>query len=225
MRRIETIIFDASGVLIDDIYTVWEADSYAYEACGFGKIESAEKFRELFKLPIREFHRAMDVPDDAMPRLEKAYRQAYPRYSGHIKVFPEVRTVLEELKQKKLYLAIASNIPSLFLKEHLQRFDIDKYFAAVTGQDDCKEQKPSPKPILTTLETLGSKPEQSAYVGDMEEDIIAGKQAHVYTFSVSREGSYHPSWKLKRQNPDFLISDLDELLTIVKSLNCSASRE
>ena len=120
-------------------------------------------------------------------------------------------------------MAVVSNIPSVFLKEHLQRFGVDKYFDALTGQDDCEEQNPSPEPILFTLKKLGSKPEFSAYVGDMEEDVIAGKCARVYTFAVCRNNSYHPGWRLKRQNPDFFISDLNELLTIVKVLNCKIS--
>jgi len=163
----------------------------------------------------------MGAPDHMIPKLEKEYRKAYRKHRVHIKIFPEVKKILEKLEQEKYKLAIASNILSLFLREHLQRFEIDKYFKVVTGQDDCTEQKPSPKPILITLEKLGSKPENSVYVGDMEEDIIAGKKAHVYTFAICRENSYHPAWKLKRQNPDFLISDLNELFPIVKTINAS----
>lgn len=225
MRRIETIIFDVSGVLIDDLYTVWKADSDAFEACGFARIESLDRFKETFRFPISEYCKAMRVPDNIIPKMEKEFRRAYPKYSGYIKIFPEVEGVLKRLKQDETVLAVVSNIPSLFLREHLQTFAIDEYFDAITGQDDCEDKKPSPKPILVTLEKLGSKPEQSAYVGDMEEDIISGKRAHVYTFAMSRDGSYHPSWKLKRQNPDFFISDLNELLTIVKTLNCSTNGE
>jgi phosphoglycolate phosphatase len=225
MRRIETIIFDVSGVLIDDVYTVWKADSDAFEACGFARIESLDRFKETFRFPISEYCKAMRLPDNIIPKVEKEFRRAYPKYSRYIKIFPEVKSVLEKLTQEKINLAIVSNIPSLFLREHLQRFGISEYFNVVTGQDDCEEKKPSPKPILITLEELGSKPEQSAYVGDMEEDIIAGKRAHAYTFAISRDGGYHPNWRLKRQNPDFFISDLDELLTIVNRLNSSIKGE
>jgi HAD superfamily hydrolase (TIGR01549 family) len=222
MRRIETIVFDVSGVLIDDLYTVWKADSDAFEACGFGKVESIERFKETFRFPISEYCKAMGVPDNIIPKMEKEFRQVYPKYSGFIKIFPEVKSVLKKLKQEKTVLAVASNIPSSFLMEHLQRFGIDDYFDAVTGQDGCEEKKPSPKPILVTLEKLGSKTEKAAYVGDMEEDVIAGKRAGVYTFAIGRDSSYHPTWRLKKQNPDFLISDLNELLTIVKTLRKSS---
>lgn len=224
MKKIDTIIFDGSGVLIDDLHTVWKADSDAFEACGFGRIESLEQFKEDFRFPLSEYCKVKGVPSNLTPRIETEFRRAYPKYSSYIKIFPEVKSVLKKLKQIKTALAVVSNIPSLFLVEHLERFGIDEYFDAVTGQDDCEEKKPSPKPILITMEKLGGKPERSAYVGDMEEDIISGKRARVCTIAVSRDGSYHPDWRLKKQNPNFLISDLTELIPLVKA-KCQTERK
>ncbi len=219
MRRIETVIFDASGVLIDDINAVWRANSAALKSAGFKGIESIEAFKKVFKLSVHEFYRTMGVPEEMMPTLIKEFRRVYPKYNDLVTIFPEVEDALKELKRMKIRMAVTSNIPSLFLREHLKNFGIYRYFSAVTGQDDCDEQKPSPKPILVTLEKLKSKPGCSAYVGDMEEDIIAGKRAGVYTFAVSRVGSYHPPWRLKRQNPNFLIPNLNSLVTIIKDIN------
>jgi HAD superfamily hydrolase (TIGR01549 family) len=221
MKKIQTVIFDVSGVLLDDLYPVWKADSEAYEACGFGKIESIEKFKETFKLPIFEYHKSMGVPADVIPTLERRYLKAYPKYNNLIKIFPEIKDVLLKLKKENIGLAIASNIPRIFLIEHLQRFRIFEYFEVVTSQNDSEEQKPSPKPILVTLERLGSKPKNSAYIGDMEEDIIAGKRANVYTFAICRDEGYHPCWKLKRQNPDYFITNLNEFVEILQELNIS----
>jgi len=215
MRRLETIIFDVSGVLLDDLYAVWKADSEAYEACGVGKIESIEEFKEKFKLPIYKYHKSMGVPDGIIRRLEAEYRRAYQKYDHTIRIFPEVKDVLQRLRADGIILAVASNIPSVFLREHLRRFRIDEFFEAVTGQDDCREQKPSPEPILVTLRKLNSNPNSSAYVGDMEEDIIAGKRAGVITVAVCRERGYHPCWKLRRQKPNFVISSLWDLISIV----------
>ena len=215
MKRLETIIFDVSGVLLDDLYAVWKANSEAYEIHGFKRIESIEEFKERFKLPIHEYHRSMGVPESIVPRIEAEYRQAYQKYSHTIRIFPEVKDVLQRLQTNKINLAIASNIPSDFLREHLQRFKIDEFFKVVTGQDDCQEQKPSPEPILVTLRKLKADPNFSAYVGDMEEDIIAGKRANVITIAICRERGYHPCWKLRRQKPNFIISNLRDLIQIV----------
>lgn len=212
---LDTLIFDGSGVLFDDLYTVWKADSAAFDACGLGRIPTLEQFKKEFRLPISEYCIAKGASSSLLPTLEKEFRRAYPKYSSHIKVFPEVESVLKKLKRQRIVMAVASNMPSAFLNEHLQNFGLEMYFDAIIGQDDCEEKKPSPKPILITLERLGRKPSTSAYVGDMEEDIIAGKKANVITFALSRKESYHPSWRLKRQNPDFLISDLNGILPII----------
>ncbi|MDI6806345.1 MAG: HAD-IA family hydrolase [Candidatus Aenigmarchaeota archaeon] len=207
-------MFDCSGVIIDDLYTVWNANSDAYEAFGFKRFETLEEFKEKFKLPIPEFHRCSGIPEDRVDEVEKGFKQFYPKYFFHVKIFPEVKDVLEELKRKRISLSIVSNIPNLFLREHLQEFKIANYFDVITSQEDCNEQKPSPKSLLVTLEKLKARPEESAYVGDMEEDVIAGKRANVYTIAISRAGSYHPSWRLKKQNPDYFISSLYELLSL-----------
>ena len=219
MENIDTIIFDVSGVLIDDFYTVWKADIDACEACHVQRIESIEQYKAFFRLPIPEFYKSRGIPNYIIPQLENEWRQAYPKYSDMITLFPEVKSVLKQLVQEKITLAIVSNIPSLFLQEHLERFGIDQYFAIVTGQDDCQEQKPSPKPILITLDKIGSPPEHSGYVGDMAEDIMAGKQARVSTFAISRTNSYHPRWKLEREKPDYLLTNLNELIQIVQIIN------
>jgi len=215
MKRLETIIFDVSGVLLDDLYAVWKANSEAYEIHGFKRIESIEEFKGRFKMPIHEYHRSMGVPESIVPRIEAEYRQAYQKYDYSIKIFPEVKDTLQRLQRYKINLAVASNIPSAFLREHLKRFRIDKFFSVITGQDDCEEQKPSPKPILATLQKMKADPESAAYVGDMEEDIIAGKKAGVITIAVCRERSYHPFWRLRRRRPNFIISSLRDVIPLV----------
>lgn len=202
---------------MDDLYLVWRTNSEAYEAFGFGGFKTLEEFREKFKLPVPEFHKANGIPPDLIKQVDGKFREFYPRYVSHVRVFPGVRDVLSELKGKKILLGIASNIPTVFLREHLRNFKMEGYFGAITGQEDCDEQKPSPKPVLVTLEKLGVKPPEAIYVGDMEEDIIAGKRAETYTVAISRKGSYHPHRRLKRQNPDYIISNLGELFALFKA--------
>ncbi len=212
---LKAIIFDASGTILDDLYVVWKANSDAYEALGFKGFETLEDFKLRFKLPVPEFHQLNGIPPDFVEEVDKKFREFYPRYSSQVKLFPEVKEVLGELSGKGILLGVASNIPSAFLREHLRRFGLENYLSVITGQEDCKEQKPSPKPILITLEKLGIRPSEAAYVGDMEEDIIAGKKANTHTIGINRSESYHPLWKLERQRPEYVISNLKELLDII----------
>lgn len=212
--QIKAIVFDASGTLLDDIVTVWRTNLAAYAALGFEGPKTLEDFRATFRLPVAEFHRANGIPPDLLGEVDSIFRQSYPRFAPGVKVFPEVTEVLSALERLEMTMGIASNIPALFLREHLSKLGIDGYFAAVTGQEDCDEQKPSPKPILATAEKLRVRPEQTVYVGDMEEDMIAGRKANVLTAAIVRKESYHPRWRLERQSPDFIISDIRELLPV-----------
>jgi len=211
------VIFDASGTIWDDLYVVWRANSEAYEAFGLDCFKTLEEFKEKFKLPVPEFHEANGIPPDLISQVDEKFREFYPRYASHVRIFPEVKDVFYQLKAKKVLLGIASNIPSVFLREHLRKFEIDSYFSATTGQEDCDEQKPSPKSVLVTLEKLGVKPQEAIYIGDMEEDIIAGKRAKTCTVAISRKESYHPRWRLERQNPDYLVLNLNELFGLLHS--------
>lgn len=211
---IKAIVFDGSGTLLNDIYAVWKANSDAYAALGVEGPGTLEQFKAKFKMPIMEFHKANGIPSDLLKEVDRKFRECYPQYAASVVIFPEVNDVLQELKKRRAVLAVASNIPTLFLREHLKKFKIDNYFDTVTGQEDCDEQKPSPKPLLVTIEKLGARPQEAIYVGDMEEDIVAGKRANAMTAAIVRNESYHPRWRLERQKPDFIISSLRDLLLV-----------
>jgi len=214
MGKINTFIFDVSGVLIDDLLTVYQANNDAYLFYGYNPFSSIEEFKAKFKLPVLDFHRSNGIPKEMIDTVEREYRERYPVYQDLIKLFPEVKNVLSELKNRSMRLGISSNIPNKFLMEHLNRFEILTYFDAITGQNDCDEQKPSPKPILTTLSKLNADSRNSAYVGDMEEDMIAAKRAGVCAIAVYRTEAYQPIWRLRLHNPDFVITSLNDLLKI-----------
>ncbi|MDD5093558.1 MAG: HAD family hydrolase [Dehalococcoidia bacterium] len=211
MNGVKAVIFDISGTLLDDIHVVWKANCDAYHTIGLDGFDTLEEFREKFKLPVPQFHRDNGVPAHLVSEIDLKFREFYPRYAPLVSIFPEVIGVLEELQSRRMALGVASNIPSVFLREHLRKFDLERYFTAIVGQEDCDEQKPSPKPILAALGKLGVRPQEAMYVGDMEEDLVAAKAAHTLATAIVRDRSYHPRWRLQRQNPHYLISDLTQL--------------
>jgi phosphoglycolate phosphatase-like HAD superfamily hydrolase len=61
---------------------------------------------------------------------------------------------------------------------------------------------------------LNASPKNAGYVGDMEEDMVAGKRAGVYTLAVDRTEAYHPICRLKLHDPDYIITDLNDLISV-----------
>jgi HAD superfamily hydrolase (TIGR01549 family) len=193
---------------------VWKANNDAFSFYGYSPFCSIEDFKQKFKLPISAFYKASGIPQEMVDAVDRRFLKRYPRYQHLIRVFPETKSVLSEVKEMDVKLGVASNILNKFLLEHLRRFQILTYFDAVTGQDDCDEQKPSPKPVLATLSKLNASPKNAGYVGDMEEDMIAGKRAGVYTLAVDRSEAYHPICRLKLHDPDYIITDLNDLIKL-----------
>ncbi|MBN1663877.1 MAG: HAD family hydrolase [Deltaproteobacteria bacterium] len=208
------IIFDVSGTLMDDIRSVWQANADAYRAYGIGGFKTLEEFRERIRLPIAQFHRDNNVPPHLMESVDRKFREIYPVYAPLIDVFPEVAGVLAELQSRNILLGVVSSIPTQFLSEHLQDFALDRYFTALIGQEDCDEQKPSPKPLLAALDLLGVDKQDAMYVGDMEEDMMAAKAAGITATAITRKEGYHSRRRLEKQKPDYFISDLNELLFV-----------
>lgn len=224
MSTIEAVVFDSSGTIINDIRTVWKADSDAFEYCGYKQIESLAEFQNAIRLPISDFLSYYGILENDIEMVNRAYIKFHNQYEHLTDVFPDAKQILQELAEMQISIGICSNTQNVFLGNQLEKFELSDYIKVVTGQQDCDEEKPSPKPILTTLEKLGADPEKSLYVGDMREDMLAGRRAGVYTAAINRYGSFHSKLQLLTETekysaenfPDFMISDLNGVPLIVR---------
>jgi HAD superfamily hydrolase (TIGR01549 family) len=206
---INAVIFDVSGVLIDDLYATWLAEREALSFYGYNSL-SLEELRKNFKIPVAEYYKLIGISEGDSEKVDKKWMECYQNYRHLAKPFPEVKDVLSKLRDKKIQLGVASFAPQEFLKEYLNQFGILHFFDVTEGRKNYKEEKS--EILLAALSKMKANPKNSVYVGDMEEDIIAGKIAGVITVAVNREGAYHDIKKLIQRNPDFVITDLNDLL-------------
>ena len=214
MQRINTLIFDVSGVLVNDLPAVFRANREAYLIHGYDPPQTIEEFREKFTFPIREFHKGNGVPEEMIDEVERTYTEKFPLYKDLVQPFSEVKEALSEISQKGIKLGIYSHMPGEVLRELLEKYGIIMYFETIIGRDDCGKKKPSPEPLLTALSRLDATPETAAYIGDMEEDMMMGKNAGVSVIAMDRRGAYQSITRLKSHNPDYIINSLYDLLEI-----------
>ena len=76
------------------------------------------------------------------------------------------------------------------------------------------EQKPSPLPILKTIEKFQTKKENTLIIGDSNLDIEAGKAAGIKTVAVT----YGYRQKDLLKDADFIIDNFEELLKIIEEI-------
>lgn len=120
---------------------------------------------------------------------------------------------LGALRQRGHHLAIVSNIDDDQFAPLLEKIGLEPYFDATTTSEEARSCKPDAGIFRLALAKAGNPdPERVVFVGDSLEHDVAGAQAlGMKTVLVSR---LPPRGQ---PTPDHVISDLRELLDLVRS--------
>jgi len=124
---------------------------------------------------------------------------------GEVKLFPEVREVLGELKGR-YKLIVISNAARPFLEVELE--EIEDYFEEVFScVSDLNQVKKGAWVYREILEELGAEAERVVHVGDNRRfDYLAPREAGMNSLLVDRNGSE------EAQEEDCTITNLKELV-------------
>ncbi|MCX6768132.1 MAG: HAD-IA family hydrolase, partial [Candidatus Micrarchaeota archaeon] len=165
---------------------------------------SEEKYLEIF------CKKAGAAADEAtVKRLARVWR----KWRNRMRLFPEVRGVLEELG-KKHRLAIVSNTEPA-TKEVEERHGLGKFFDATMYSCDAGVLKPDKRIFLEAARRLRVKPRECVMVGDnLRDDVAGAKKAGMKAVWVDRKGKGIASGarKRRRPGPDAVVGDLRELV-------------
>lgn len=217
------VIFDHSGVLVNDLRESWQAISKIVGLRGY-KPDELNAFRRNFRLPYWEYliYKGLTEHEAKDAGVVKDYIRFYIESLEHVKLFDDVQISLSRLIEKGIELAVVSHSPREVVYKVMQKFNLAQYFKrnCVFTLEDYKRQKPHPESIELALKKLGYSAGGAIYVGDMREDIVAAKRAGVSSAAICRDGgSYHIEQYLKSEKPTFFISTLGELVNMVDGKN------
>ena len=140
----------------------------------------------------------------------------YLEYSKDAVFFPSVKPLLKKLK-KKYDLFILSHNKTETIIEHLERENLSELFKGIYGSDKIPVQKPDPLALQPPLENYEKRHrDEFLMIGDMPSDIIAGREAGMWTLGVASGVSKKEI--LTESKPDLLIGSLDELLQLIEKI-------
>ncbi len=94
MKRVKNILFDWSGVLSNDLTSVYEATMVVFEQLGGERISLVE-FRREFVLPYMKFWHKY-FPDLKKEEGDKLFLEAFNRVK-QLKPYPGAKEVLEKI--------------------------------------------------------------------------------------------------------------------------------
>ncbi|SEQ60296.1 haloacid dehalogenase superfamily, subfamily IA, variant 3 with third motif having DD or ED [Lachnospiraceae bacterium NE2001] len=103
---------------------------------------------------------------------------------GKLPIKPGVSEILEYLKEKKIWTAIASSTKTETVKRELNEAGFLDYFDAVIGGDMIQRSKPAPDSFLKAMEALGAKPEECCIIEDSFNGIRAANASGAFPIMV-----------------------------------------
>ena len=179
MKKYKTFIFDLDGTLLDTLDDLASAVNYAmqaknYPACSKGTVSKnlGHGVRHLISYCLPE-----GLDQDLVEESLSVFRAYYSIHDkDETKLFPGMKETLEELKRRKIAMAIVSNKfhgAVLDLRQHY----FDGLIDHAVGESAEHAKKPAPDLVLASMELLEADPADTVYIGDSEVDAETAENA------------------------------------------------
>jgi phosphoglycolate phosphatase len=177
MARIQNIIFDWCGTLVDDLPAVWRATNVVLRNAGVREL-SLEEYRAEFELPFQRFYDRF-TPGLPMAQLEAWYHPAFHAEQHSIRELPHARAFLEFCRAHALRMFVFSSIHRDHFRKHLEITELSPFMerAYVDIRDKCAA-------IKDVLKENHLDPRETIFIGDMQHDIQAARHGGVHSVAV-----------------------------------------
>ena len=215
MANINTVLFDFDGTIMDTNSIIIESWQHTFRAIE-GKERPVEEIIKTLGEPLATTLKNLFPGADTAEHIS-VYRNFHrANYESNINIFPGVKELLISLKEKgyKTGLVTSRLVWSTMLG--LEKYEIKEYFDVVITADDTDKHKPDPAPIYAALEKLGSKAEESIFVGDTRFDIMCAANAGVKSVLVAWTIALPEEERTGENAPDHTIETAGELLQVLE---------
>ncbi|MBI3532118.1 MAG: HAD-IA family hydrolase [Burkholderiales bacterium] len=190
-RQFDLIAFDWDGTLFDSTAIITRCIQLAVRDVG-GTVPSDEQASYVIGMALMQAlaHAAPDVPADKYPELGARYRHHYMAHQNDISLFGGVLAMLEDLKTRHHWLAVATGKSRRGLDEVLQTVELKGMFNGSRTADETAG-KPHPRMLQELMREFGVEPARTLMIGDTTHDLQMALNAGCASVGVSY-GAHEP---------------------------------
>lgn len=213
--KIEALLIDMDGVLVDSEPLHVEADKVAFSH--FGLAVPEQEFPTFTGIPGETVFRNMVARygNDEMD-AEQIYnykKQWFKEKTHTLQLFPEVHHFLVFAKSIGLRTCLVTSSDRLYQSYIFRRFDLSPFFDAIVTIEDVEFGKPNPAPYLLGAERLRLPPQKCLVIEDAPSGIAAGRAAGCLVAALT---TTHQKTTLHKAAPTFLYNNLTEVVEYLR---------
>lgn len=214
-RNIKCAVFDLDGTLLNTLDTIHHYLNLTLEKYNLPHV-SLDETRAMVgdgaRLLISRAMGEAAADRELYDRVFRDYNAAYNADPYYLtEPYDGIPELLGRLLGQGITLAVLSNKPDTAVKLAVEHF-FSGLFTAVQGGVDTTPLKPDPTALLNMLSALGFTPDETAYIGDSEPDVLTAKNAGV-AFPIAVTWGFRTSEQLVSAGATKLINHPSEIKT------------
>jgi phosphoglycolate phosphatase len=190
-RRFDLIAFDWDGTLFDSTKIIVRCIQQAVVDVG-GAMPTDKAAAYVIGMGLAQAlaHAAPDVPQDKYPELGARYRHHYLARQNDLSLFEGVLALLDELKARHHWLAVATGKSRRGLDDALHSVQLKGMFNGSRTADETAG-KPHPLMLQELMREFGADAQRTLMVGDTTHDLQMALNAGCPSVGVSY-GAHEP---------------------------------
>ena len=213
------LIFDLDGTLADTLPSITHAINLAAEEFGYPQKSNEEVRRAIgngARMLVKRVMPESEAEDDKkLDSFFDCYEAMYDKtFMEADKCYDGMSETVAELYRRGYMIAVLSNKQDKYVKLMADKLISAEMLSFAAGQRAEYPKKPDPTVPLMMADMLEATPENTAFIGDSDVDVMTGKNAGM--ISVACDWGYRSHAELEACEPDHLISSPKDLLDIFK---------
>jgi len=211
------VIFDLDGTLLNTIEDLGQAANYALHKNGYST-HSMASYPYFVGNGVRRLMTRV-LPEDARDdeTIDRVLGDFIEYYDEHCidftKPYDGMPDLLQDLKEKKVTMAVASNKYQKAVSKIIPHFFPDIPFIAIEGHREGVNVKPDPSVVFSILATARMPKADCLYVGDSGVDMETARRACIDSVGVT--WGFRSKKELVEYHADVIVNNPADILTVV----------
>jgi phosphoglycolate phosphatase len=190
-RRFDLIVFDWDGTLFDSTGLIVRCIQSACADLGL-PVPDDQRAAYVIGLGLHDAlqHVVPGLSTDLYPALGQRYRHHYMARQDELVLFDGTLGMLQALKARNHWLAVATGKSRSGLNEALAHSSLQGVFDATRTADETAS-KPNPMMLEQLMREFGTDPRRTLMIGDTTHDLMLASNAGAASLGVSY-GAHEP---------------------------------